>query len=77
MNDWVSRSELDDAIDRVTADIRDTENKLRTEFTSTVRFEVGRIDSHLDAQDERLTWIYRFALGALVTIIAGLIYLIH
>ena len=77
MSDYITRSELDDAIAAVTEDIRETEQRLDEKFTNTVRWEIGRVDKHLSDQDESLKWIQRFALGALLTVIAALIYLVH
>lgn len=77
MSNYVTGQELSDAIAAVTADIRDTETRLRDEFTGTVRFEVGRMDTHLGDQDETLKWINRWALGSLVLVVVGLLYLIH
>lgn len=77
MTDFVTHNELAEAIQSVTDDIRDTEQRLRDEFTGAVRFELSRVDDHLVAQDETLKWINRWALGILVTVIAALILLIH
>lgn len=73
MDDWVTRRELDDAITAVREDIAETEARLRTEFTSTVRYEVGKVDLHLAQQDESLKWIFRTLVGGLITLIVLLI----
>ena len=77
MTDFVTHDELSEAIAAVTDDIRDTEQRLRDEFTTAVRFEAERTEKHLDAQDETLKWINRWALGGLLMVICALIYLIH
>ena len=70
---YVTHDELGAAIAAVTEDIRDTEQRLREEFTNAVRFEADRTEKHLDAQDETLKWINRWALGALVAFITSLL----
>lgn len=70
---YVTQDDFDEAIAAVTEDIRDTENRLREEFTGTVRYEVSRMDTHLDTQDESIKWIQRYALTSLVLIICALI----
>ena len=77
MSDFVTQVELTEAIAAVTEDIRDTERRLRSEFTAVVRYEGDRTDGHLASQDEKLVWINRWTLGTLVAIIVALIYLVH
>ena len=72
--DYVTRTELDEAIDAVRDDIRETEERLREEWTNTVRFEVGRVDSHLGVQDSKIDWTLRLIVTLLVTVIGALIY---
>ena len=77
MTNYITSDQLTEAITAVTRDIRETEHRLRTEFTSAMWHEGGRIDKHLESQDETLKWINRWALGALVTVICALIYLVR
>ena len=76
MSNYVSQDDLDEAIADVREDIRDTENRLREEFTGAVRYEVNRMDRHLDTQDNSIKWIQRYALTSLVLIVCALIALI-
>lgn len=70
---YVTHEELDAAIAAVTEDIRDTEHRLRNEFTSAFRHEIDRFDTHLTEQDHKLMWINRWTLTALVSILAAII----
>ena len=74
---FVTHDELGEAIAAVTEDIRDTEERLRTEFTNAVRYEGDRTDRHLATQDESIRWILRTAITSLVLIVGALIYLVH
>ena len=78
MEDWVTHSELDAAIDAVRADIQETEQRLRDEWTDTVRYEVGRVSDHLSAQDIKISWTLGLQITLLLAIISGLTYaLLH
>src|SRR5579862_1439462 len=72
--EFVTHSELDDAIQAVREDIVDTETRLRTEFTNTVRYEVGRVDDHLGVQDTRISWVLGLIVTLLITTVGGLLY---
>lgn len=74
LNGFVTRSDLDTAIADVREDIRETEDRLRTEFSDRMSFEILRFDRHLDSQDTRLTWILGVLLSLLVAVIAALVY---
>lgn len=77
MSGYVTHDELSEAIAAVTEDIRDTEQRLDAKFTGALRYEMGRVDQHLSAQDETLKWINRWTLGALLAVIVALIYLVR
>ena len=78
MEDWVTHSELDAAIDAVRADIQETEQRLRKEWTDTVRYEVGRVSDHLSEQDIKISWTLGLQITLLLAIISGLTYaLLH
>lgn len=76
MSDFVTHPELNEAIEAVLEDIRDSEERLRKEFTTTMRWELQRITDHLGEQDETLKWINRWTLGVLVSVIVALILLL-
>lgn len=69
----VTHDELDIAFGKVLSEAKTytdaAERRLREEWTDTVRFETGRVDSHLDAQDGKINWL----LGLMVTILLGVI----
>lgn len=77
MSDYVTRADLTAAISAVEERIDETEQRLRTEFTSALRYEMSGVNNHLSAQDETLKWINRWTLGALLSVIVALIYLIR
>lgn len=72
--DYVTRDELAEALADVRADIADTEERLRTEFTQTVRYEVGKVDAHLTQQDTRLNWTLGLIITLLLAGISGLVW---
>jgi hypothetical protein len=76
--EYVTHSELDAAIAAVKDDIADTEQRLRKEWTDTVRYEVGRMDKHLDDQDVKFNWMIGLQFTLLLAVMSGLIYfLLH
>lgn len=77
MSDYVTHTELEQAIRNVVDRIDETEQILRTEFHDAFKFEIKRFDRHLGEQDETLKWINRWTLAVLVSVIIALIYLIH
>lgn len=76
MEDWVTHSELDAAIDAVRADIQETEQRLRKEWTDTVRYEVGRVSGHLSEQDIKINWTLGLIVTLLLSCISGLVYVV-
>lgn len=74
MSDWVTRTELDEAIDAVKADIADTEQRLRKEWTDTVRYEVGKVGDHLTDQDTKINATLALIVTLLLTVIGGLLW---
>lgn len=74
MSDYVTHGELDAAIASVKDDIAETERRLRGEFTDVVRYEVGKVDDHLEDQDGRLVNILRTAVAALISLLIWLAY---
>lgn len=70
---YVTHSELDTAIKAVRTDITATETRLRTEWTETVRFEVGRVDTHLGDQDRKINWTLGLIVTLLIAVIGGAI----
>lgn len=74
MSDYVTHGELDAAISAVKDDIAETERRLRGEFTDVVRYEVGKVDDHLEDQDGRLVNILRTAVAALISLLIWLAY---
>lgn len=74
MAEYVTHDELAVALADVRADIDDTEQRLRDEFTNTVRFEVGRVDQHLTQQDSRINWTLGLIVTLLVALVGGLLY---
>lgn len=66
--------ELEAAKDAVREDIRETETRLRKEWTDTVRFEVGRVDGHLTDQDTKINWTLGLIALLLITAVGALIY---
>ena len=72
--DWVTHSELDAALDAVRADIADTEQRLRKEWTDTVRYEVDRVSGHLSEQDIKINWTLGLIVTLLLAVISGLTY---
>lgn len=74
VSDFVTRIELDAAIDAVRADIADTEQRLRKEWTDTVRYEMGRVGSHLSEQDVKINWVLGLIIAGLVTVVGSMIY---
>lgn len=76
MSDWVTHSELDAAIDAVRADIQETEQRLRKEWTDTVRYEVGRVSGHLSEQDIKINWILGLIVALLVSLLGSSVYVV-
>lgn len=74
--DFVTRTELDSALDAVRADIAETEQRLRKEWTDTVRYEMGRVTGHLTEQDVKINWTLGLIGTLLLTVISGLVYAI-
>ena len=72
--DYVTRDELSEALAAVRADIAETEKQLRKEFTDAVRYEVGRVDTHLTDQDTKINWTLGLIAMLLIAVISGLIY---
>ena len=72
--DYVTRGELADAIADVRHDIEETEQRLRTEFTATVRYEVGRVDTHLTDQDTKINWTLGLIVTLLLALVSGLVF---
>lgn len=75
MQKFVTHSELDEAIAAVKSDIADTEQRLRREWTDTVRYEVGRVSNHLSAQDVKINWTLGLIITLLLTLIGALVWL--
>lgn len=75
MTDFVTRSELDEAITDVRREADEMEQRLRGEFTGTVRYEIGKLDKHLDQQDAKFHWVLGVLFSLLVAVIASLILL--
>ena len=67
---YVTRAELDKAIDGVVERIDETEQRLREEWTNTVRWEMGRVDDHLGEQDSKINWVLGLIVSLLVAVVA-------
>lgn len=74
MAEYVTHDELAEALADVRADIDETEQRLRSEFTSTVRYEIGKVDTHLTQQDTRINWTLGLIVSLLVVLVGGLLY---
>lgn len=72
MTNYVSHTELDQAIQVVVEDIRETEARLRGEFSSAVLV----LERHLDKQDTRLDQVLLALLAGLFLILTAVIYLV-
>lgn len=77
MGDYVTRVELDAAIDAVRADIADTEQRLRREWTDTVRYEMGRVSGHLSEQDVKINWTIGLIVTLLLTVIGSATFVVY
>lgn len=73
-NPYVTRSDLDKAIEAVREDINETEQRLRREWTDAVRYEVGRVTDHLTDQDTKINWTLGLIVSLLLLIISALLY---
>lgn len=80
---YATRDELDDAITAVRRDIRDSEIRLRGEWTDTVRYEIGGVTAHLGEQDDVLRGqndsirgIYLTAISSLVLLLCAILGLV-
>ncbi len=76
MSDYVTHSELDAAIDAVRADIQETDQRLRKEWTDTVPYEVARVSGHLSEQDFKIYWILGLIVALLVSLLGSSVYVV-
>jgi len=74
MDAFVTHRELEEALSAVRDDIQETENRLRQEWTSTVRFEMQRMDTHLTDQDTKINWTLGLIVTLLVTLVGSAVY---
>ena len=76
MAEFVTHTELDEAIAAVKDDIAETEQRLRREWKETVRFEVGRVDTHLDAQDGKIDRVFYLIVTMLLSLVSSAVYIL-